>query len=213
MRRIVAICISLLLPAVAHSQIPELVYYWWGDRAQLNASGMQPVCLVASSPTTCISWTSWIPDVSAAASEYINKTKMVGGLGPNGEGLIVVVNNNWANIPYTGAAATVLSSGVQCITWQGVHPVVNNNCNKTTHRPVSAYVYLNSAFFDHRYEPDASWYWSNFRLRVILHEFGHVLGMDHNNNPLLNSFMQDPMHDLMSTSLHGDEITWINAVL
>ena len=141
---------------------------------------------------------------------YIASTNMTGGLGPNGEGLIVFVNSYWPTIPYTGAAAGVTSTGAQCITWTNNAPVVNGNCNYTNARPVRAYTYLNNLFFDARYDPQALLNWQDFGYRAVIHELGHVLGMDHNNNILMNSFMQDPMTTTTATTLHSAEVFWIN---
>jgi hypothetical protein len=214
MKKLTFLVILLCLTSHVRAQYltPDQGYYWWGPSAVFNTSALQNICMVWNG-SSCSQWESWSFTASAAATHYVTNTNMTGGYGPNGEGTIVLINSYWPQIPYTGAAIGVTSGGIYCAAIQSGVPTVTGNCNKNTLRPVISYTYFNDLFFDNRYSPTAQIDFQDFGYRVMLHELGHTLGMGHNNNFFMNSFMQDPIPDTSATSLHWDEISWINTYI
>jgi len=184
------------LPGLALAQSCTLVqphaWRWWSNLAY----GVDTTSGWSTTPATY----SWI--IANKSATYTN-TDLNVGMGPNGEGKVRFLNSNFgAGAP--DAWARVWSGSLEC-TWVtgNNHWYDNGICNGSSLKGDEGRITFND------YEMGAQSLGLN--TLIVLHETGHIFGMQHKPQACSNTFMVPDPYVGQSDQLDSFEVTWINA--
>lgn len=195
-KAILGLVLLSTIPSISNAQfclVNEHPWIWWSNLGDVDDDTSGP-----------LPYSTWI---GQAAVKY-TATDIDGGLGPNGEGLIRFLN---LNLGATGAMASAFPfsggyNGLDCavLIYGVIHPTYL--CNWTTNRADYGVITLNDFYLGN---PTNIAYQAP--LSVIMHEVGHLIGMNHAYYGC-NSFMNGTWTLSSPVDFTFWELAWVNGI-
>ncbi len=190
------LCTALILlvsPSMAISQCNSVdphSWLWWGNLA---------------TPTGSPSGWSTHPEtyaniIATKLGTYVD-TDLDVGLGPNGEGEVRFINGNYG-IGAPDAWVRVWSSSLECTSVSG-----NNFWYDNTYCTGQLADRARITFNDYQMANQSF----GLNTLIVLHEVGHVFGMQHLPSACVNTFMIPAPFVGQSEQLDSFEVNWINS--
>lgn len=179
--------------------VVPFTWRWWSNLADADDQTSGPLGTGPSSPGTYSYW------INFSAPVYTD-TDIDLGLGPQGQGEVVFINENWGFVSEIAYSRT-WSGGVPCQVMTGPYNPSNANslCGATSVTATRGRIVYNDYWLSR-----PNWVAGNMLQLVTLHEVGHNFAMNHVPQHC-TSFMRGQIPFNSENELQDWEVTWINS--